>query len=143
MLAISSQLKDYRLVYFVNEILGLELQKYDDFKLSQKGEAYSWYCYSEGENGTTFYLIGNHHPNGKLLPTQKSIDYFLFTKNLFDEHELNEMASKLRTITGIQAVFRVDMATIKNLDLMIENLELHELEKVIMPRKEESGIKYR
>lgn len=143
MLSIASQLKDYRLAYFINEKLGLELQKYDDFQLSQDGNTYSWYCYSEGENGSTFYLLGNHHPDGKLLPAQKGIDYFLFTKELFDEHRLNEIASNLRTVTGIQGVFLVNMNSIKNLDLMIEHLELHELEKVTRPGKEESGIKPR
>jgi hypothetical protein len=139
MLSIASLLKDYRIAYFINDQLGLELEKYDDFRITSGGNAYSWFCYSEGENGATFYLVGNHHPGGKLLPAQKGIDYFLLTKDLFDEERLSEMAAVLRKIPGVQGVFHVKMNAIRSLDLIIENLELHELEKVIKPRKEGSG----
>ena len=141
MLSRASQLKDYRLGYFINETLGIELKKYDDFQMSVGGVAYSWYCYSEGENGATYYLIQNHHPDGKLLPSQKGIDFFLLTKDLFDEQQLSEMASALRAVDGVLGVFLTKMSTIKNLDLMIERLELHELEKVTMPGKEAAGIR--
>jgi hypothetical protein len=138
MLSIASQLKDYRIAYFINDQLGLELEKFDDFRISPGGNAYSWFCYSEGENGATFYLVGNNHPEGKLLPAQKGIDYFLLTKDLFDEERLSGIASALRKIPGVLGVFHVNMNAIRNLDLIIENHELHELEKVIKPGKEGS-----
>ena len=95
--------------------------------------------YNEGENGASFYLIGNRNIEGHFMIPQKGIDYFLLTKELFDEERLQQIASALRSISGIQGVFLVKMGTIKNLDLMIENLELHELEKVIKPGKEGSA----
>ena len=142
LLSVASHLKDYRLAYFINEHLGLELQKFDDFKLKDE-KRYSWFCYSEGENGSTFYLIGNTHPDGLLIPSQKGIDYFLLIKDLFDDNRLKGLTTKLRGIKGVMGVFRVEMDSVKNLDLMIENLELHELEKVIKPSREETGIRAR
>lgn len=132
MLSLSSQLKDYRIAYFINEYLGVELEKYEDF-YQEKARSFSWYCYAEGENGATFYLVGNHHPAGKLIPSMQNIDYFLLIKDLYDEQRLADMMRSLRSIPGVMAVFQPDMASVKNLDVIIENLELHELEKVIKP----------
>jgi hypothetical protein len=139
MLSLASQLKDYRLAYFINESLQLDLIKYDDFSMNTANSAFSWYFYNEGENGASFYLIGNRNSEGQLLIPQKGIDYLLLTKELFDEDRLQEMIAALRKINGLQGVFLTNMSSIKNLDLMIEFLELHELEKVIKPGKEGSG----
>jgi hypothetical protein len=136
MLSVASQLKDYRLAYFMNEVLELELVKYDDFSIHTANNAFPWYSYHEGENGASYYLIGNRNSKGQLMIPQKGIDYFFLTKELFDEDRLQEMIASLRRVNGVQGVFLANMSSIKNLDLMIEYLELHELEKVIKPGKE-------
>jgi hypothetical protein len=143
MLSLVSQLKDYRLAYFINETLDLDLVKYDDFSSESGSDAFPWFFYNEGENGASFYLIGNRNREGQQMILQKGIDYFLLTRELFDEERLQQMIISLRQTEGIQGVFLVNMNTIKNLDLMIENLELHELEKVTRLQKEGPGMSAR
>lgn len=137
--SIVSQLKDYRLTYFINDTLGIDLKKYDDLKVLGKEGTFSWYYFTEGENHPSFYLVGNNHPKGKIFSSQKGIDFYLFIKELYEEDKLNRIAGVLRKINGVLGVFETDLASIKNMDSVIECLELHELEKIIKPSSTKPG----
>lgn len=139
MLSIASHLKDYRLAYFINEVLEIDLKKFDDLKVSGKEGSYSWFYFSLGENYPTFYLVGNNHQNGKLIPSQKGIDYYLFIKDLYGDDEMLLMIHSLRKIEGVHGVFSTKMESIKLMDTVIESLELHELEKIIKPKSTMPG----
>lgn len=131
---IVTHLKDYRLAYFINERLSFQLKKYDDLSLSGKSGSYSWYCYMDKEDESSIFLFANHHPEGKLVPSQK-MDYFMLIKNSTFNLKANDMASTLRKIPEVLAVFLLDMKTIKDMELILETVEMHELEFVIKPVK--------
>ena len=135
LLSIATQMKDYTLAFHINHTLEINLKKYDDLVVNGRDAAYPWFYFSEGSNYPTFYLIGNNHPNGKINPLQKGIDYYLLIKELYNDEMLNEFASDLRKVQGILGVFITDMSSIKNLDVMIESVELHELDFIIRPTK--------
>lgn len=133
LLSIVSQLKDYRLTFFINEAVEIDLKKYDDLKVAGNDGSYSWFYFSRGDNYPSFYLVSNNHPKGKLFPSQKGIDYYLFVKEFYDDDEISRIASELRKIVGVLGVFETRMSSIKNMDSFVESLELHELEKIIKP----------
>ena len=135
LLSISSTMKDYTLAFHINKNLEINLKKYNDLVVNGRLAAYPWFYYSEGVNFPTFYLIGNNHPDGKINPAHKGIDYYLLVKELFDDDMLNHYASVLRKVAGIIGVFNTNMSTIKNMDVMIESVELHELDFIIRPTK--------
>lgn len=135
LLSIATQMKDYTLAFHINRTLEISLKKYDDLVISGRDADYPWFYYSEGSNYPSYYLIGNNHPNGKINPSQKGIDYYLLIKELFDNNMLNRYASDLRKVYGILGVFNTDMSAIKNMDVMIECVELHELDYIIRPSK--------
>lgn len=135
LLAIVSPLKDYRLSFFLNQELELDFKKYDDLCPFQPEAAYSWYHYSEGENYLSCYLISNQHPLGKLVPSLKNVDYLLFLKNTYYDREAMAMAMTMRRIPNILAVFEQEIPRLKNMEVLIEAIELHELEQIIRPSK--------
>ena len=45
------------------------------------------------------------------------------------------IAGKLRTIDKVTGVFQLDMTKIKDMNIILEVLELHELDQVIRPKK--------
>lgn len=139
LLSISSQLKDYRLAFFINDTLDLDLKKYEDFSFNGKKGSYSWYFDTEGIKSSSFYLFSNNHEEGKLIPSPKGIDFFLLVKDVTDNHHLDNLASSIRRIPGVLGVFKLDMTLVKNMDAMIEAIELHELEYVIKPAKKDTG----
>ena len=135
LLSIATQMKDYTLAFHINKTLEINLKKYDDLVVNGHEAAYPWFYYSEGNNYPTYYLIGNNHPNGKINPLPKGIDYYLLIKELFDDDMLNRHASDLRKVPGILGIFNTNMSAIKNMDVFIESVELHELDSIIRPTK--------
>lgn len=135
LLGIVSNMKDYMLTFFINNLLEIDLKKYDDLKPeTTESLAYAWYCHWRKGEPVSYYLVGNHHKKGKLIPAQKSLDYFLLIKNGSDQ-QAKAIAGKLRTIDKVTGVFQLDMTKIKDMNIILEVLELHELDQVIRPKK--------
>jgi len=133
LLAIVSHLKDYTLCYHINLDLGFDLIKYEDmvFTLPTMEEnSFSWYYYEDSLSRTTYYLIGNKAENGMLMPSQKTVDYFILIKNPVDDEIVKTIAGKLRQIQNITAIFNFNMSQFKEMDILLETIELHELEYV-------------
>jgi hypothetical protein len=130
MLAIVSHLKDYRLAYHINQALGSHLKKFDDLVISNGGEqSYTWYCCHEKENHMRVYLIGNSDKGARLIPSRKEIDFFLLIKNAINTEKMNDILKKIRSISDVIGVFKQEMASIKDMDVLLEVIELHELEQ--------------
>ncbi len=133
MLAIVSPLKDYTLCFHINNALNFDLVKYEDLEFSGKSDAvgkYSWYYYQDEMRRTSYYLISNKGDNGVLIPSQKTVDYYLLVKGPVASEMAGTHTSGLRNISLISAVFNVNMVQIKEMDLLLEYIELHELEFV-------------
>ncbi|MEJ2594696.1 MAG: IPExxxVDY family protein [bacterium] len=135
MFSIATQSKDYTLAFHINHALNIELKKYDDLTVEGRKGTYPWFYFTQGQHSPTFYLIGNNHSDGKIIPTQKGIDYYLLIRELFDNEMLSHYAAALRKIPGILGVFITNMKNIRHLDLLIESVELHEMETVARPGK--------
>lgn len=133
MLAIVSYLKDYSLCYHINNELKLDLVKYEDLVFDidiVENCIFSWYHFEDKTSGTVYCLVGNKGDNGILIPSQKTVDFFLIIKNPANNELIKSMASRLRKISEITAVFDINMQQTKDMDLLLETIELHELEYV-------------
>ncbi len=133
MVAIVSHLKDYTLCYNINLNLDFDLIKYDDLVIpsGSSGESsFSWYYFKDNISRTTYYLMGNKCENGNLLKSQKTVDYFLLIKNPVSDELVKLMLNNLRKISNITAVFELKMQQQKNMETLLEAIELHELEVI-------------
>jgi hypothetical protein len=135
LLAIVSPLKDYTLAFFINKYLGLNLKKYSDIMISKETVPFSWYYYKQGNKYMSYFLIGNNHPKQKLLPALKDFDYFFLIKDAVDEGLLQSMAQDMRKIQNVVGVFKKEMSTITDMDMLIQSNEFHEMEQIISPAK--------
>lgn len=130
MIAIVSHLKDYTLCYHINTELKIDLVKYEDLIYSDEENSFSWYNYEDSTCITEYYLVGNKGDNGILIPSQKTVDFFLIVKRPVRSNLIVDISTKLRKINNINAVFGVSMEQIKDMDSLLESIELHELEYV-------------
>lgn len=133
-LGLVTNLKDYRLAFYINNELDLHLSKYSDFTFENKEGSYSWYYFSKGGNYHSITLINNNHYHGKLIFEPK-VDFLLLIKNVFIETTVSETLSKLRKIKGITLALELLLQKVKHADLLLEALEMHELREVIRPKK--------
>jgi hypothetical protein len=139
LLSIASQMKDYLLAFHINRALNIDLKKYRDLRVEGRKGLYPWFFYSAGKNNPSYYLVGNNHVEGKISPHQKGIDYFLIIKEMYDSPTLGHQALILRRTPGILGVFHTNMPAVKDMDLLIESIELHEMEEVSKPARKAPG----
>lgn len=118
LIAISSQLKDYRLCYHINKELNTDFKKVGDYCLNllagNEPMQFSQYFFKAEVSETGFYLIANHCAVGCLIPEMGMVNYFILVKNHFDEEDLNDMLLRLKRIKDIETITRADPKTIRS-----------------------------
>ena len=80
LIAISSHVNNYRLCWSLNKGLGLQLARRQKDIQDEGPEGKAWYPVFDqvGEiDEPTWTLVGNHAPEGVLVPEQRQADYFL------------------------------------------------------------------
>lgn len=122
---ICSHHNDYRLAWGINSDLGFHLeQSSDPFYIthSKKGvtvhQSHPMFEYYEEENRVTYFLIKNKE-NGKfLIPEKPTIDFFLFIHK-DNVVNLDQLSDKLRKVSSILAVFKLDAETLPSTEHII------------------------
>ncbi|MBE9491437.1 MAG: IPExxxVDY family protein [Bacteroidetes bacterium] len=127
--AIFCHLKDYRLTYYLNKALGSHLKKIDDLIIKEQKNTdpknYSLYIYYDSDKRTYFYLVSNHHPDGKLFSSLKQTDYFLLIKEHVNDHSKQKIIKTIRDIPGVLTAYMIDMNTVKHVNYLLSDLEMH------------------
>ena len=144
LIAIRTSLENYRLAYFINQRLPINLSMCsEDVQIhSKSGDTY--FCrfyYHDDENEVVWNLIQNInevvHENQHalpdlfsemtmevatkvyLLPEFKKADYFLKIENLNDSLTVENIKQKLNTIEEIETAYAVDTNQIKSKNNLI------------------------
>jgi hypothetical protein len=144
LIAIHTSLEDYRLAYFINQNLPINLSKNEsEIQINIKeGEAnFSRFYYHDIENAVSWNLIQNkseiiQHKEGNsrnlfsniimevatkvfLLPELKKVDYFLKIENTDDIINISKIQTKLNKIDSISAIYTVETNQIKSKNNLI------------------------
>jgi hypothetical protein len=116
-LAINSHTKGYKLCWNINKSLQLNFEKKKDHWIKEElwFARYVYVC----DDNVEYTLLANHSKKGCLIPSQKSINFFLLIKNDYWQQEKIEFLRKLRDIDDILLVFEVDTNSIKRMDRFI------------------------
>ncbi|MGI4749438.1 MAG: IPExxxVDY family protein [Janthinobacterium lividum] len=118
LIAITSQLKDYRLCYHINKELHIDFRKINDYELNffagNEPMQFSQYFYQIKASETEFYIIANQGATGFLIPEMGSVNYFMLIKNHFDEEDLGNMICRLKQIENIRKAVQIDPKRIKS-----------------------------
>ncbi len=118
-LAINSHIKAYKLCWNINKILQLNFEKKKDHSIKE-GLWFARYT-SVCDTDVTYTLLANRSKNGYLIPSEKSVNFFLLIKNDYWQQEKIEFISKLRAIEDVLLVFEVNTSVIKHIDRFIFN----------------------
>jgi hypothetical protein len=143
LIAIHTTLEDYRLAYFINQHLPVNLSKSkEEILISIKeGETqFSRFYFDDENNFISWNLIQNKNEVvGKkeiasqdlfsnsaqevatkvfLLPELKKVDYFLKIES-DDDLQINEIVKNLKSIKSLSTVYVVDTETIKSKNNLI------------------------
>jgi hypothetical protein len=144
LIAIHTSLEDFRLAYFINKILPINLSKSKSeiqIKIKEGETHFSRYGFEDSENDIFWSLIQNKNEVTRekkdnnlnlfanttldistkvyLLPEFKKVDYFLKIDNAEDNIDLEKIISMLNTIGRISTVYNIDFDKIKNKNNLI------------------------
>ena len=144
LIAIHTSLEDYRLAYFINQKLPINLSKSkNEIQINIKeGEThFSRFYYNDAEKEVSWNLIQNkneviQYKKGStqnlfsnvtmevstkvfLLPEFKKVDYFLKIENNEDTMNVSKIQILLNTIDNVSTVYTVDTNQIKSKNNLI------------------------
>jgi len=118
-LAINSHAKAYKLCWNINKTLNVCFEKLKDQMVNTKTN-FSRY-FGVTEEGVEYNILSNRSKTGYLIPDQKSINYFLITKNRNWRAEKRQIINKLRQNKEVLLVFEFDAQKNKYTDRFFLN----------------------
>lgn len=126
---LSTQIKDYRLAFLMNTLLGFKLKKLDDlpvfFTRFNAVQYYPIFSFHDLEQRLYYCLIGNNNTQQPMIQSLKHADYFIFIKGYPGQTRMEEIHSHLKAHSEIQLVFNAEKGKIKNLEDIMTDLEMH------------------
>ena len=124
-IGISSQLPDYRLIFYVNKVLNMHFKRIDPFFLTQKNESYSMYLYEDDANFCSLYFLSNRSNGIHLFNEFSIMDYLIFIRGDFPDDFLQSLISSLKSIQYIQISNVLNTGKVKNYYNTIFDFENH------------------
>ena len=144
LIAIHTTLEDYRLAYFINQHLPVNLSKSNEeilISIKQGETQFSRFYFDDEDNFISWNLIQNKNEvigqneiinqdlfsNSSqevatkvfLLPELKKVDYFLKIESDEDDVKITDIIKKLKTIKSLSTVYAIDTETIKSKNNLI------------------------
>lgn len=138
LIAIHTSLEDYRIAYFINQKLSINLSKNENeiqINIKEGETKFSRFYYFDNEKGISWNLIQNKNEviqqkkdNSQnlfsnvnmevatkvyLLSEFKKVEYFLKIENMEETMNLEEILALLNTINNISTAYQVDINKIK------------------------------
>lgn len=128
LIGISCHLKSYRLSFAMDHLLGLAFQRVNDLEVPGPGNemiGYPFLIYEDRDLKNHYCLVQNHHPQQKLVPALRQVDFFLMARNPMEKIRINNMVSKIRSIPQVLGVYVIDTTQTKGVDMLLQDMELH------------------
>lgn len=126
---VCTHLEDYKLAWHINNLLNINLVKYDDI-YNEDDLAFSFYLYDGGENCNTFNLVEISNEGGRWVSFTPPTDYLIVIRNYINDENLADLLNKIKHIEGVQFAYLVDVDMNSKIDAILEDIEMHEMEIV-------------
>jgi len=118
-IGISSHENDYRIVWAINEKLGVQFVKVDNLVIHQaklkEDLEFSRYLLDDEERYLKFYLISNRCPNGFLFPEVKNLDFILQVIGEFPASDLKDLEKRIKSIEVVSTAIILQPEKIKGI----------------------------
>jgi len=128
-IGLSTQLKDYRLTFYLNKIPSFHFARITDLAVRlarfEEQAEYSLYSSHNDEALNTCYLLSNRNADHILVPSLKQMDYFLIFDGSLKEQEKNELLAAFRAIPNLQLAAEVNPERVRQFESLISDMELH------------------
>ena len=116
LIGICSHVKDYRLVWELNQSLKFDFGRGENYELNLKGEnqSHSFFEYNDDENALQYSLINNKSDSGYLIPEEKNCDYLLVVKGCLLEGGKGELVKKIAQLKHVLTAYMVEVSNLRS-----------------------------
>lgn len=122
-IGIVTPLQDYRMAWFINNLLHKALKKAADHQIldekNRKVMSFSRFEYEEAITWSSFYLLKNKHELDCLLPETKELDYLLMITGDYYKKRKQEILKKIRSVQEVQTAVILKPAELKSKNNLI------------------------
>ncbi|MCI5055413.1 MAG: IPExxxVDY family protein [Flavobacteriales bacterium] len=115
-------MKDYRVCWYINNVLDIELIKEDDFNIKMKSEyqdQFSLYHHHDEFNRLDFNVVKNIGQNNYLIKECKHIDYFLVINGFHEVVDKKKILGSLKDVPHFIYVCELDADDLPSKDNLI------------------------
>lgn len=139
-IGINTSMMDYQLAWNLNKVLKIDLAKYKSVTFDDEG-FFSYYLYDAGENANTFNLVSLVSTEGKeWISFKPKTDYLFIIRNYIKESDLQHILAVIKNISKVFHAYIVDTSCNNKIDIILEDIEFHEIELANEESKKNSGI---
>lgn len=131
-IGISSALKDYRLIFFLNKLGDFDFKRTENFIFRVKDCEFKYplYTYIDDFNLQNFFLLSNKTNSVKLVPDFKHFDYILLLEGEFEDAYINELTKKIKSVSGVMLASKLNFNSINKVPNLSLSFEMH-LDKIL------------
>jgi len=124
-ICICSHLKDYKLVWNLNNKFEFNFRKTEDFIYENEGKCnnFSLFYYSDLTENVEYYLINNRKDNDIIFQSLAQVDYLLILKNQESSIKINTIIKNISDIKNVLTVFKAEENKLKTFNKFISYLE--------------------
>ena len=123
LIGIVTPLQDYRMAWFLNNIMHKALKKTEDHLLKDEKNrrvmSFSKYYFEEAITKSYFFLLENKHEIDCLLPEMKELDYLLMINGDYYKSRKTEILKKIRSLDDVQTAVILKPSEIKSKNNLI------------------------
>lgn len=122
---ICTHLKDYKLMWNINNSFTYSFRKIVDFKVESgdSDENHEMYYYLDGSERVEYFLLANKCNNSVIFPVLNHVDYLLIIRNQEKIAKIENLIKTIKKIPNILTVFKADTSKLKNFNNVISTLE--------------------
>lgn len=124
---ICTHVVDYKLAWYINKLLNINLVKYDDI-INEDEMAFSYYLYDGGENCNTYNLVEIANAEGRWVNFSPATDYLFIIRNFINDENMLAVLDKIKKIEGVAHAYLIDLETNSKIDTILEDIEMHEID---------------
>lgn len=104
-------IKDYRFCWMLNESLRFSFNYFGEFPLisgEKSTEIFNVYEYREPTLNLRIFILNNRNINRLIFAEPPQLDFLMLIQADEARHNMNELLSKIRSISGVNAAYILD-----------------------------------
>lgn len=145
LLGVSCHLQDYRLSFLLNKKLEIHFSRLEDVFLfpqqSKDPAQFPLFYFRDEDQFNSYFLITNRTSESVLIPSLKQADFILIVEGPFKDRQKEEILDSIRSIPNVLTAFEISFSSVKNLEGLLTDLELHMMNLNKPKRKQQLSIK--